>query len=71
MTTPTLEELGLVGPDTDRRAEAELTLGRRLRAWGAVHRQSIVVLSLLLIVVAVLHAWGAGHAPSLNASVTA
>lgn len=66
MTTPTLEELGLVASDTDRRAEAELTLGRRLRAWGAVHRRSIVILSALLIVVAVLHAWGAGHAPSLN-----
>lgn len=66
MTTPTLEELGLVGADTARRAEAELTVGRRLRAWAAVHRRSIMLLGTLLMVVAVVHGWGVAHAPSLN-----
>lgn len=67
MTTPTLDQLGLRPPDAAyRQAEAELTFARRMRAWAGAHRQSILILSVLLVAVGTVHGWGVAHAPSLN-----
>lgn len=67
MTSPTLEELGLRGPESAyRRAEAELTLRRRARAWVGAHRRSLLLAGAALVVVGVVHGWGVGHAPALN-----
>ena len=67
MTTPTLEELGLSGPSAVlQRAEAELTLGRRLRAWGSVHRQSLLCMAAVLALIGLVHGWGVARAPGLS-----
>lgn len=67
MTTAELEALGLhPAPTAAGRAEAELTFGRRARAWAGAHSQSLMWVPLLLVVVGLVHGWGVGHAPALS-----
>ena len=59
--------MGLLGPEAVfRRAEAQLTTGRRIRAWSAVHKRSLWMVAALLVVTGLVHGCGAAHAPGLT-----
>jgi hypothetical protein len=66
MSTIDLEALGLRAPGSHPVPDDVLTVRRRIRAWAGAHRRSLVIVSILLVVVAVVHLWGIGRAPALT-----
>lgn len=61
-----LRPLDFTAAHLDSDLVIRLSFGARLRSWAAVHARSLAVLTVLLPLVGVLHAWNMYRSPAIN-----